>query len=221
MHLYVTALRHGVTKTDTDRSDAYDRDRGRGILTGNDWDLLVGSDDGQHNRQNRRRLRQRVRNALLDFRVLFENWDPAERDQAFVRETSDDRRHNVRENATGTIHADKEVHDACVALMGLLYEQYRSPTVNFPNETFRNLLVEGIENALKTTESVELSEVVLEIDTENRLVTEARNKYERGESVSYAELTRLMENGIVSPDNIPLCPPHNGGHNAENGGDDR
>ena len=55
-----------------------------------------------------------------------------------------------------------------------------------------------------------LGEIVLEIDTENRLVAEARDKYERGEPVEFNELQRLMEAGIVHPSEIPLQPPKNG-----------
>ncbi|MGQ5515686.1 hypothetical protein [Halococcus saccharolyticus] len=193
---------------DADSAEAYDRDRSRGILTDRDWDLLTGSSDQKHDRQYRRRLRQRVRNALLDFRVLFDNWSPSERDQTFVKETEEDRRYNRREKAAGTLHADPEIHDACVALIGLLYQQYRWPNPDFSSEGFRGLLMEGIERGLDRMDGdTELNEIVLEIDTEGRLVTNAIGKYERGESLEFDELRRLIENGVIDPNEIPLQPP--------------
>ncbi|EMA43160.1 hypothetical protein C449_14317 [Halococcus saccharolyticus DSM 5350] len=53
----------------------------------------------------------------------------------------------------------------------------------------------------------ELNEIVLEIDTEGRLVTNAIGKYERGESLEFDELRRLIENGVIDPNEIPLQPP--------------
>jgi len=201
-----------VTATNTDTPKAYDRDaddRGHGILTENDWEILLDEGEGQHARQYRRRLRQRVRNAMLDFRVLFDNWPADERDQAFVRETDDDRRYNKREKSAVNLHADDEIHDGCVALVGLLFRQYHSPTVPSPEESFRVLLETGIERALETMDTDR--RYVIEIEPVEQAVAEAREKYEQGERVDVRDLSRLVNAGDIPAHDIPLRRPENDG----------
>ena len=210
--MYVTALRRPVTTTDAGTPKAYDRDaddRGHGILTERDWQILLDEGEGQHARQYRRRLRQRVRNAMLDFRVLFDNWPANERDQAFVRETDDDRRYKRREKSAFNLHADDEIHDGCVALVGLLFKQYHSPTVPSPEESFRALLNAGVERALETMDTD--TRYVVEIEAVEEAVAEAREKYQQGERVDIRDLSRLVNAGEIPPDDIPLRRPENDG----------
>jgi len=216
MYMYVTALRRLVTATDTDTPKAYDRDaddRGHGILTENDWEILLDEGEGRHPRQYRRRLRQRVRNAMLDFRVLFDNWPANERDQAFVRETDDDRRYNSRERSAFNFHADDEIHDGCVALVGLLFQQYHAPTVPSPEESFRVLLETGIERAVETMDTDR--GYVVEIEPVEQAVAEAREKYQQGERVDVRDLSRLVNAGDIPAHDIPLRRPENNGGDGQ------
>jgi succinate dehydrogenase flavin-adding protein (antitoxin of CptAB toxin-antitoxin module) len=61
-------------------------DRGRGILTPSDREFLLGrkTDYTDHSRkQKRNRIRRRLRNAILDFSILFEHLEPRDRETVF------------------------------------------------------------------------------------------------------------------------------------------
>jgi succinate dehydrogenase flavin-adding protein (antitoxin of CptAB toxin-antitoxin module) len=72
---------------------AYSADRGRGILTPSDREFLLGrqTDYTEHSKkQKRNRIRRRLRNALLDFTILFDHLE--ERDRKTVFNPQDDAR---------------------------------------------------------------------------------------------------------------------------------
>jgi succinate dehydrogenase flavin-adding protein (antitoxin of CptAB toxin-antitoxin module) len=61
-------------------------DRERGILTPSDREFLLGrkTDYTDHSRkQKRNRIRRRLRNAILDFSILFEHLEPRDRETVF------------------------------------------------------------------------------------------------------------------------------------------
>lgn len=61
-------------------------DRSRGILTPSDREFLLGrkTDYTEHSKkQKRNRIRRRVRNAILDFSILFEHLDDRDRETVF------------------------------------------------------------------------------------------------------------------------------------------
>ena len=65
---------------------AADSDRPRGILTPSDRDFLLGrkTDYTDHSKkQKRNRIRRRVRNAVLDFSILFEYMEERDRETVF------------------------------------------------------------------------------------------------------------------------------------------
>ncbi|WP_265108337.1 hypothetical protein [Halosolutus halophilus] len=65
---------------------AADSDRPRGILTPSDRDFLLGrkTDYTDHSKkQKRNRIRRRVRNAILDFSILFEYMEERDRETVF------------------------------------------------------------------------------------------------------------------------------------------
>ena len=65
---------------------AYSADRGRGILTPSDREYLLGrkTDYTDHSKkQKRNRIRRRVRNAILDFTILFEHLEDRDRETVF------------------------------------------------------------------------------------------------------------------------------------------
>ncbi|MGB9965684.1 hypothetical protein [Halobacterium sp. CBA1126] len=70
-----------------------DDDRPRGILTPSDREFLLGqkTDYTEHSKkQKRNRIRRRLRNAILDFSIIFEHLE--ERDREMVFDPDDDAR---------------------------------------------------------------------------------------------------------------------------------
>lgn len=71
---------------------AADSDRPRGILTPSDRDFLLGrkTDYTDHSKkQKRNRIRRRVRNAMLDFSILFEYMEERDRETVFDPDAGD------------------------------------------------------------------------------------------------------------------------------------
>jgi hypothetical protein len=71
---------------------AADADRPRGILTPSDRDFLLGrkTDYTEHSRkQKRNRIRRRVRNAVLDFSILYECLEDRDRKTVFDPDDED------------------------------------------------------------------------------------------------------------------------------------
>ena len=70
----------------------FDPDRDRGILTPSDREFLLGrkTDYTDHSKkQKRNRIRRRVRNAILDFTILFEHLDDRDRETVFDPENDE------------------------------------------------------------------------------------------------------------------------------------
>lgn len=83
---------------------AFDPDRDRGVLTPSDREFLLGrkTDYTDHSKkQKRNRIRRRVRNAILDFTILFESLD--ERDRETVFDPEDDERDAYTRGITDTL----------------------------------------------------------------------------------------------------------------------
>ncbi|WP_416841364.1 hypothetical protein [Haloferax sp. DFSO52] len=71
---------------------AYAPDRGRGILTPSDREFLLGrkTDYTEHSKkQKRNRIRRRLRNAILDFSILFESLEDRDRETVFNPDAED------------------------------------------------------------------------------------------------------------------------------------
>jgi hypothetical protein len=65
---------------------AYSADRERGILTPSDREFLLGrkTDYTEHSKkQKRNRIRRRLRNAILDFSIIFEHLEDRDRETVF------------------------------------------------------------------------------------------------------------------------------------------
>ncbi|MFC6906007.1 hypothetical protein [Halalkalicoccus tibetensis] len=83
---------------------AFDPDRDRGVLTPSDREFLLGrkTDYTDHSKkQKRNRIRRRVRNALLDFTILFDHLD--ERDRETVFDPEDEERDAYTRGITDTL----------------------------------------------------------------------------------------------------------------------
>lgn len=73
-------------ETNADAGLARSPDRERGILTPSDREFLLGrkTDYTDHSRkQKRNRIRRRLRNAILDFTILFEHLESRDRETVF------------------------------------------------------------------------------------------------------------------------------------------
>ena len=73
-------------ESDSERSLTYSADRARGILTPSDREFLLGrkTDYTEHSKkQKRNRIRHRLRNAILDFTILFEHLEDRDRETVF------------------------------------------------------------------------------------------------------------------------------------------
>ena len=71
---------------------AYAADRDRGILTPSDREFLLGrkTDYTEHSKkQKRNRIRRRLRNAILDFTILFEHLEERDRETVFNPDDDD------------------------------------------------------------------------------------------------------------------------------------
>ncbi|KYH26029.1 hypothetical protein HAPAU_11190 [Halalkalicoccus paucihalophilus] len=83
---------------------AFAPDRDRGVLTPSDRAFLLGrkTDYTEHSKkQKRNRIRRRVRNAILDFTILFDHLD--ERDRETVFDPEDDERDAYTRGITDTL----------------------------------------------------------------------------------------------------------------------
>lgn len=83
-----------MTLDDSETEDllAYDPDRERGILTPSDREFLLGrkTDYTEHSKkQKRNRIRRRIRNAILDFTIIFEHLDDRDRETVFDPEDAE------------------------------------------------------------------------------------------------------------------------------------
>jgi len=93
----INSVSHAVSNMSQDElpsslERAADADRPRGILTPSDRDFLLGrkTDYTKHSRkQKRNRIRRRVRNAILDFSILYECLEDRDRETVFDPDDED------------------------------------------------------------------------------------------------------------------------------------
>ncbi|MFC6734278.1 MULTISPECIES: hypothetical protein [unclassified Haladaptatus] len=85
-------MEHGPDDANARDSLAYSAERGRGILTPSDREYLLGrkTDYTEHSKkQKRNRIRRRLRNAILDFTILFECLEDRDRETVFNPDDAD------------------------------------------------------------------------------------------------------------------------------------
>lgn len=82
----------GENADDPNEDLTFDSERDRGILTPSDREFLLGrkTDYTEHSKkQKRNRIRRRVRNAILDFTILFDHLDERDRKTVFDPEDAE------------------------------------------------------------------------------------------------------------------------------------
>ncbi|GAB3419810.1 hypothetical protein GCM10027435_21670 [Haloparvum alkalitolerans] len=151
---------------------AADADRPRGILTPSDRDFLLGrkTDYTDHSRkQKRNRIRRRVRNAILDFSILFECME--ERDLNTVFDPDDEDREAYTQGITdmlaflhlGTMGYHTPFKDMLSEGVGkaeqrLAGSNYRMVNVEFNVEPVGQIDVDEVVSKLEDEEFAELTD---------------------------------------------------------------
>jgi len=151
---------------------AYSPDRGRGVLTPSDREYLLGrkTDYTDHSeKQKRNRIRRRVRNAILDFSILFEHLE--DRDRETVFDPDDEDRDAYTRGITdmlaflhlGTMgyhtpFKDMLAQGVNAAEQELTDSEYRMVTVDFNVEPVGQIDVDAVVDKLDAGEFTELTD---------------------------------------------------------------
>jgi len=151
---------------------AYSSERGRGILTPSDREYLLGrkTDYTDHSKkQKRNRIRRRVRNAILDFSILFEHLE--DRDRETVFDPDDEDRDAYTRGITdmlaflhlGTMgyhtpFKDMLAQGVNAAEQELTDSEYRMVTVDFNVEPVGQIDVDAVVDKLDAGEFSELTD---------------------------------------------------------------
>jgi len=150
---------------------AADSDRPRGILTPSDRDFLIGrkTDYTDHSKkQKRNRIRRRVRNAVLDFSILFEYME--ERDRETVFDPDDEDRDAYTQGITDVLSF---LH---LGTMG-----YHTP--------FKDMLSEGVGKAEQRLAGSNYRMVNVEFNVEPVGQIDVDDVVEKLENEEFAQLT--------------------------------
>ncbi|AXR77157.1 hypothetical protein [Natrarchaeobaculum sulfurireducens] len=150
---------------------AADSDRPRGILTPSDRDFLLGrkTDYTDHSKkQKRNRIRRRVRNAVLDFSILFEYLE--ERDRNTVFDPDDDERDAYTQGITDML-----------AFLHLGTMGYHTP--------FKDMLSEGVGKAEQRLAGSNYRMVNVEFNVDPVGQIDVDEVIEKLENEEFAQLT--------------------------------
>ncbi|MFC6939235.1 hypothetical protein ACFQE8_04555 [Salinirubellus sp. GCM10025818] len=178
---------------DDDHGLTFSPDRSRGILTPSDREFLLGrkTDYTEHSRkQKRNRIRRRVRNAVLDFTILFDYLE--DRDRELVFNPDADHREEYTRGITNML-----------AFLHLGTMGYYTP--------FKHMLGEGVNRAEQELAGSDYRMVSVEfnVDPVGNIDVDAvldKLEAERFEEVTDEELRAfvrlLTETGLVSADEM-------------------
>ena len=150
---------------------AADSDRPRGILTPSDRDFLLGrkTDYTDHSKkQKRNRIRRRVRNAILDFSILFEYLE--QRDRKTVFDPDDDERDAYTQGITDML-----------AFLHLGTMGYHTP--------FKDMLSEGVGKAEQRLAGSNYRMVNVEFNVDPVGQIDVDEVIEKLENEEFAQLT--------------------------------
>lgn len=177
--------------------------RDRGIISHDDRRYLKGLSDMEYassERKARMRIRNRIRDALLDFSILMENLETRDREQVFFRS----------ENMGRDFSHDLE--DALVDAVALFYlglsdvaESTGKPTDEWFSDIFRRGLEKGIRNWSKESRDEGkrvLTDFTLEFEHESEALVKAKHRYTQGEELEAKDIVLLVNAGIISDDSI-------------------
>lgn len=178
----------GLRYDDIDGALDLEMDRPRGILTDDDREFLldVGDTRSDHAADaQRRRMRRRVRNALMDFTVLN-------------HALSEDDRAAIFDPPSAATETPDEILGSLVSLIAFVYDGHS----HMQSGEFESTLSTGIEEA-KYREGwlgVEV-DVTVDITAEKRMVDldEAAEKFEAGKPLTDREVGALLRYDRIDP----------------------
>lgn len=163
----------------------YSTERGRGILTPSDREFLLGrkTDYTEHSRkQKRNRIRRRVRNAILDFPILFDHL--MDRDRETIFNPDDEARDAYTQgiiDMLGFLHLgtmgyytpfkDMLAQGVNKAEQELAGSDYRMVTVDFNVDPVGQIDVDEVINKLENERFDEITDEELRVFT--RLLAES------------------------------------------------
>jgi len=152
-------------------------------------------------RSTRKRIRERVRAGVHDFRLLFEGMDKTERDEIF----------GIQEGSweEGRMEYDEEILESVKDLFGFFFLCYYYPDIPMPYSEYEFLIEEGIKRAIARERSdVEVWTVRVPVDVvlKETSSAEALRKYEAGEPMDFNEVLRLLQEQDV-PSELVVHPP--------------
>lgn len=158
-------------------------DRQRGILTTDDRDYLTGRKNLQPDseRNTRKRIRDRTRNAVYDFEYL----------------TADLESRDVTQLVTDADEPNDELFDAAEDVIAFVFRMcaHAPDTGQSTDDRFRELLRNGIEKGLDERHEV----LDFNLDLQYGLPREQRErllrKVREGEDLTLPELREALENG--------------------------
>jgi hypothetical protein len=148
-------------------------------------------------RSTKHRIRERVREAFHDFRVLPDFFDRDERQIVFGPVYKD-----------GELVWDEELRQSAIHVIAFLYLCY-SETATGPSDEFEHIVEQGVVKALRseylqyTVSSVAAD---VEIELERSDLSVAKQKYDQGDALTQGELRELLDHGEL-PDEVELRDP--------------
>lgn len=171
------------------------------MLTTEDRRWLTGekSYEGEHAKQQRyqrrRDIRQRVHNSILDFSILFEHLEDAEREKLFEKSRVD-----------GIEEFERGLRDALAFVLygaGLTETMDRAGS-DRPASLADHLLWDAVERAGRR-DDILVESVDLAIEATDGHVATIVEKLRSDENVSPTELAVLLESGEVDTDDVRTC----------------
>lgn len=172
-------------------------ERGRGILSPADREFLLTNGENLKTSgarsKARLRIRQRIRDAFMDFELIQDHLD-------------DDEARMTVEGGKQEFDADHLFHGMSAAIDFM----YRGINRSEPDFGFRDVLEVGIyESIVRQRGGFPAVDVTFTVDVEEATrVDQARRKYERGQKLSAAEIGALLASGAVEPDEAPALAEH-------------
>lgn len=118
--------------------------RGRGILTPEDRAYLRGETEYEHQQSEintRKRIRSRLRNAILDFTLLFEHLDDSDRQQVFEQLKKEEFGNGPSPDASDTPYVSLPAPRGVVHAIALFYLEHQR------TEDFESTVLEALSAA--------------------------------------------------------------------------
>lgn len=179
-----------------------DDDRPRGILTEADRSFLKGKKEfssEQSERDARYRIRQRIKNSILDFSIITRYLDSKDRDQIFKPlaqksgNSLEEFQETLNSEAFNQFVEDTMLINGVSDTFGFFYKATKSADVSFE---------EMLESTIEDIESddgyvVEEVNVSIEIERKQPDIQELKSKMEQGEALSSNEIATLVRSGAL------------------------